>query len=144
MRDEIWELRSCHSTTMAKIAEYRRNLVDLSHRVLKVMVAQEILRKSGYAVQQDEERLRIRLESIQAELDAPLQFKGRLNELMSQIRMQTQVPGARAEAKLPLDPVLMDEIQQHLQQQQGALSQLVKVIKEDFQDLKCIEEGFTQ
>lgn len=31
---------------------------------------------------------------------------------MSQIRMQTQVPGARAEAKLPLDPVLMDEIQQ--------------------------------
>lgn len=36
MRDEIWELRSCHATTMAKIAEYRRNLVDLSHRVLKV------------------------------------------------------------------------------------------------------------
>jgi len=31
---------------------------------------------------------------------------------MSQIRMQTQVPGARAEAKLPLDPVLMEEIQQ--------------------------------
>ena len=33
---------------------------------------------------------------------------------------------------------------QHLQQQQGALSQLVKVVKEDFEDLKCIEEGFTQ
>jgi len=31
---------------------------------------------------------------------------------MSQIRMQTQVPGARAEAKLSMDPVLMDEIQQ--------------------------------
>jgi len=26
--------------------------------------------------------------------------------------MQTQVPGARAEAKLSMDPVLMDEIQQ--------------------------------
>lgn len=63
---------------------------------------------------------------------------------MSQIRMQTQVPGARAEAKLSMDPVLMDEIQQHLQQQQGALSQLVKIIKEDFEDLKCIEDGFSQ
>ena len=31
---------------------------------------------------------------------------------MSQIRMQTQVPGARAEANIPLDTVLMDEIQQ--------------------------------
>lgn len=31
---------------------------------------------------------------------------------MSQIRMQTQVPGARTETKLPLDPVLMEEIQQ--------------------------------
>jgi len=144
MRDEILELQSCHATTMAKMAEYRRNLIHLSHRVLKVMVAQETLRKSGYAVQQDEEQLRIRLESIQAELDAPLQFKGRLNELMSQIRMQTQVPGARAEAKLSMDPVLMDEIQQHLQQQQGALSQLVKIIKEDFEDLKCIEDGFSQ
>jgi len=58
--------------------------------------------------------------------------------------MQTQVPGARAEAKLSMDPVLMDEIQQHLQQQQGALSQLVKIIKEDFEDLKCIEDGFSQ
>lgn len=33
---------------------------------------------------------------------------------------------------------------QHLEQQQGALSQLVKVIKEDLDDLKCIEEGFAQ
>ena len=33
---------------------------------------------------------------------------------------------------------------QHLQQQQGALLQLVKVIKEDGEDLNCIEEGFRQ
>jgi len=36
MRDEILELQSCHATTMAKMAEYRRNLIHLSHRVLKV------------------------------------------------------------------------------------------------------------
>jgi hypothetical protein len=33
---------------------------------------------------------------------------------------------------------------QHLSQQQGALAQLVKVIKEDMEDLDCIEEGFRQ
>ena len=32
---------------------------------------------------------------------------------------------------------------QHLEQQQGALSQLVKVVKEDLEDLKCIEDGFS-
>ena len=33
---------------------------------------------------------------------------------------------------------------QHLQQQQGALAQLVKVVKEDTEDLNCVEEGFLQ
>lgn len=33
---------------------------------------------------------------------------------------------------------------QHLTQQQGALAQLVKVIKEDMEDLQCIEEGLHQ
>ena len=33
---------------------------------------------------------------------------------------------------------------QHLGQQQGALSQLVKVIREDTEDLQCIEEGLQQ
>ena len=39
-------------------------------------------------------------------------FKGRLNELMSQLRMQTQVPGARADQQCMLDPMLLDEIRQ--------------------------------
>ena len=33
---------------------------------------------------------------------------------------------------------------QHLGEQQGALTQLVKVIREDMEDLQCIEEGFHQ
>ena len=38
--------------------------------------------------------------------------QGRLNELMSQLRMQTQVPGARADQQCMLDPMLLDEIRQ--------------------------------
>ena len=40
----------------------------------------------------------------------------------------------------PPSPFL--SLPQHLEQQQGALLQLVKVIKEDLDDLKCIEDGF--
>lgn len=117
---------------MAKIAQYKRKLMDLSHRVLQVLdflfyfffclfcsfglqffflsvscnkvnsgvsdvdalqhvrvvyfhssffchdqvlIKQEIQRKSGYAIQVDEEHLRVQLDTIQSELNAPTQFK---------------------------------------------------------------------
>ena len=41
------------------------------------MVRQEVYRKQGYAVQADEEQLRVQLENLQAELNAPMQFKVR-------------------------------------------------------------------
>jgi nuclear pore complex protein Nup54 len=72
---EISELQSRRAVTSAKMEEYRRKLFDLGHRVLRVMAAQEITRKSGHSVQPLEEHLRIRLENTQAQLDAPLQFK---------------------------------------------------------------------
>lgn len=73
--DDIAELNRNHTTTAAKIAEHKRKLLELQHRVLKVLVLQEITRKMGYAIQADEEQLRIKLEAIQAELSAPTQFK---------------------------------------------------------------------
>ena len=44
----------------------------------QVMVKQEIYRKLGYAIQADEEQVRVQLEALQAELNAPTQFKVRL------------------------------------------------------------------
>ena len=44
---------------------------------------QEIYRKLGYAIQADEEQLRVQLEAIQAELNAPTQFKVSLRALLS-------------------------------------------------------------
>lgn len=42
-----------------------------------MLVKQEISRKMGHAVQADEEQLRVQLETLQAELNAPTQFKVR-------------------------------------------------------------------
>lgn len=139
---DISELQKNQATTVAKIAQYKRKLMDLSHRVLQVcniaqqrfavgflfflkstnlwplfipsvtsevphqsfselplvlrcvlvffchsspfvlpsaswqvLIKQEIQRKSGYAIQVDEEHLRVQLDTIQSELNAPTQFK---------------------------------------------------------------------
>lgn len=43
--------------------------------LLQVLIKQEIQRKSGYAIQADEEQLRVQLDIIQCELNAPTQFR---------------------------------------------------------------------
>uniref|UniRef100_A0AAR2IJX6 54 kDa nucleoporin n=1 Tax=Pygocentrus nattereri TaxID=42514 RepID=A0AAR2IJX6_PYGNA len=139
--NDISELQKNQATTVAKIAQYKRKLMDLSHRVLQVLIRQEIQRKSGYAIQVDEEHLRVQLDMIQSELNAPTQFKGRLNELMSQIRMQNHYGAVRAEEKYIVDTDLLREIKQHLKQQQEGLSHLISVIKDDMEDIKIIEQG---
>lgn len=60
---------------MSRIEEYKRKHLSLGHRVLKVIVQQEIHRKMGYGILAEEEQLRIKLEAIQQELNAPTQFK---------------------------------------------------------------------
>ncbi|ETE63382.1 Nucleoporin p54, partial [Ophiophagus hannah] len=139
--EDISELQKNQTTTMAKIAQYKRKLMDLSHRTLQVLIKQEIQRKSGYAIQADEEQLRVQLDTIQCELNAPTQFKGRLNELMSQIRMQNHFGAVRSEERYYIDADLLREIKQ---QQQEGLSHLISIIKDDLEDTKLIEHGLNE
>ncbi|XP_051960913.1 nucleoporin p54-like [Xyrauchen texanus] len=139
--NDISVLQRNQDTTAAKITQYKRKLMEQSHRVLQVLIKQEVQRKSGYAVQLDEEHLRVQLETIQSELNAPTQFKGRLNELMSQIRMQNHFGAVRSEERYRVDADLLREIKQHLKQQQEGLSHLIGVIKDDLDDIKMIEDG---
>ncbi|CAJ0919619.1 unnamed protein product [Ranitomeya imitator] len=141
--EDISELQKNQATTMAKIAQYKRKLMELSHRVLQVLIKQEIQRKGGFAIQAEEEQLRVQLDTIQSELNAPTQFKGRLNELMSQIRMQNHFGAVRSEEKYYVDGDLLREIKQHLKQQQEGLSHLIGIIKDDLEDIKLIEQGLS-
>ncbi|XP_049565343.1 nucleoporin p54 isoform X2 [Orcinus orca] len=111
---------------------------------LDVLIKQEIQRKSGYAIQADEEQLRVQLDTIQCELNAPTQFKGRLNELMSQIRMQNHFGAVKSEERYYIDADLLREIKQHLKQQQEGLSHLISIIKDDLEDIKLVEHGLNE
>jgi len=141
LNEEISKLQSCQSTTIAKLAQYKRKHLELAHRTLQVMTQLETIRKGGYSIEPDEEQLRIQLESLQAELNAPMQFKGRLNELISQIRLQSQVKKSSSNISYSLDEQAKHEAKQFLSKQQEALLQLVSIINEDFEDLKTIESG---
>ena len=74
---DLETLQHKQTTVQAKIAEYKRRHLELSHRVLGVMVRQETQRKAGVAIGMEEEQLRTRLEGIQAEVNAPTQMKVR-------------------------------------------------------------------
>uniref|UniRef100_T2MAU9 Nucleoporin p54 n=1 Tax=Hydra vulgaris TaxID=6087 RepID=T2MAU9_HYDVU len=139
--DEISKLQTAHSTTVAKLAQYKRKHLELGHRTLEVMIYQETVRKMGFAIEPEEEHLRIQLESLQAELNSPMQFKGRLNELMSQTRLQSQINSSQNSAGYVLDDQTKAEIKLHLAQQQNGLLNLISIIKDDFEDLKIIENG---
>lgn len=140
---DITSLQQKQTDMLAKIEQYKRTLLKLGHDILKVMVRQEVHRKAGYAIQADEEQLRSMLEASQAQLNAPTQFKGRLNELMSQIRLQSQTGASRSDTAYTMDDSVQLEVKQHLKQQHEGIQLLINIIKDDLEDLALIEHGLS-
>ncbi|GLH05472.1 Putative nucleoporin Nup54, partial [Gryllus bimaculatus] len=139
--EDIAALQRRHATTLAKIAEHRRRFIDLEHRVLKVLVKQEVSRKLGLALQPEEEALRGRLESLQVQLSAPTQFKARLNELLSQMRTHSlQLPNKEAE-RYAMDPGVQEDIKQFLLMEQNGMAHLIDIIQNDLASLKIMKDG---
>nr|XP_002127610.1 nucleoporin p54-like isoform X2 [Ciona intestinalis] len=138
----LHDVQQQQASTQSKVEQYKRKLLELSHRVLKVMINQEIIRKAGYAIQPEEEQLRVHLESMFNELNAPTQFRGRLNELLSQVRMHH--PSYSSQPTSKLDPESMEEIRLHLRMQQEGISTLVKILQDDFKDLRTIESSLEE
>ncbi|WAR00810.1 NUP54-like protein [Mya arenaria] len=143
MAEGLSEFQTKQSNMLAKLDEYKRRHLELSHRLLQVIVKQEVYRKQGFAIQVDEEQLRVQLEALQAELNHPTQFKGRLNELMSQIRMQNHLTASRSDFNYQMDSTVLQEIKTLLKQQQEGLTHLIDIVKEDSQDLNIIDHGLT-
>ena len=147
--EEIADLQKRHEDTLAKMRDAKRKHLSLAHRVLHVVVKQEITRKTGFTIQPEEERLGAQLEALQAEMSAPTQFKGKLNELLSQVRLQSQASTAQhvlaaaagGEKQPPLDEFLIQDVKEVLRQQQVGLQALIGVIKEDMVDLNVITDA---
>ncbi|XP_028397776.1 nucleoporin p54-like [Dendronephthya gigantea] len=144
LSDDITTLQQKHTETLTKLAEYKRRFLDLSHRVLKVISKQEVKRKAGCSIQVNEEDLRIQLESNLAALNAPTQFKGRLNELVAQLRLQQQMTNNPLDVRYSMEKSIHSDLKQHLEKQQEGLKHLTNVIRNDHEDLKLIQQGLEE
>ena len=140
--NEIATLQQSQTNIVSKFEQAKRKQFELNHRILKVMVQQEISRKSGHSVQEDEENLRIQFESILSELTSPSGVKSELTEMTSLMRLNlTSINSKEDNYKLE-DDVIMG-IQMHLSDQQERIENLLKVITEDMEDLNVIQEALT-
>ncbi|XP_075226306.1 nuclear pore complex protein Nup54 [Lycorma delicatula] len=142
--EDIADLQRRHSNTVAKIAEYKQRFVQLEHRVLKVLVKQEISRNIGVALRPEEEILRSQLEALQTQINMPTHFKGRLSELLSQMRMQRQEAAQREVERYSMDPAMQDDIKQYLMMEQNGMSHLIEIIQNDLVDLKIMKDGINK
>merc|ERR1711935_327068 len=112
------------------------------HQHRNDIIQQEIQRKCGLAIQTEEEQLRTQVEALNNQLRAPTQFRGRINELLSSIRMQYEGDMRPVSTQGgQLDPGALADIQDHLKNQQAGLSHMVDLMKKAFTDLEVIETG---
>eukprot|EP01135_Chromosphaera_perkinsii_P012295 Nk52_evm32s2630 gene=Nk52_evmTU32s2630 len=130
--------------TVTKLEECKRKELEFGIRILRIYKKLEIFRKSGMPLSVDEENLKVTFESMLRELYKPTQYKGRLNDLLSQVRMHNlgvagdSNSGTRATA---IDVDSLSNIETYLTGQNDGLSHLMNVLKEDLGDLKIIREG---
>ena len=155
LAEEIHALKKKQADACAALTEAKRKQVELAHRVLRVLVQQESTRKVGFTLAREEEQLMSQLESVAAELATPTQFRGRLHELLSCVRLQSQgmqgniiftissssssslVPGSGGE-RYTLDPGAVSDIRDVLGEQQRGIQALMQLVKDDFRDLDVI------
>ncbi|XP_017093660.2 probable nucleoporin Nup54 [Drosophila bipectinata] len=141
---ELTELRQRHATATAKILEHKRKLAELSHRILRIIVKQECTRKVGTSLTPEEETMRTKLQNMQAVVSAPTQFKGRLSELLSQMRMQRNQFAVNGGAEYAIDKDAEDEMKTFLTMQQRAMEVLSETVNKDLMALDVIIKGLPE
>lgn len=139
---KIQGLHRQHTATQARLKEHRRTLLELQHRVLQVLVRQEITRKVGLSLQPEEEVLTRRLEAMHSQISAPTQFKGRISEMLSQLRMRRHIDTQNQE-RYTMDPIAQDDIKAYLSMEQQGMAQLIGTINADLESLKIIKDGMS-
>merc|ERR1712029_1095546 len=137
LAEEIQTLKKKQADACASLTEAKRRQVELAHRVLRVLVKQESTRKVGFTLAREEEQLFSQLEGVAAELATPTQFRGRLHELLSCVRLQSQGVNGGGE-RYTLDQGAVSDIRDVLAEQQRGIQALMQCVKDDFRDLDVI------
>ncbi|KAL0276640.1 UNVERIFIED_CONTAM: hypothetical protein PYX00_004170 [Menopon gallinae] len=136
--EEIADLQRKHTETLAKISEYRLRFSELQHRILKIMIVQEISRKMGLSLLPEEEKLKSRLESISATVNST-PFKDRLAKLTEAVKAHSK--SNKEPQRYKMDSDVIADIKQFLTMEQSGMTHVIDIIQSDLADLKRMKEG---
>ncbi|KAK5650352.1 hypothetical protein RI129_001381 [Pyrocoelia pectoralis] len=138
--NDIVELKKKHVNSVAKINDLKQKYAQLYHRLLQIIIKQEVTRKVGMALQPEEEMLKGRLEMITTQLGLPTQFKGQLHEIRCCIEL-CEIPESAQNQRYQMDVQVQEDIKQFLKMEQNGIAQLIKIINSDLKSLKLISDG---
>ncbi|XP_074033237.1 nuclear pore complex protein Nup54 isoform X1 [Leptinotarsa decemlineata] len=144
VNNDITELKTRHSSSVAKITDLKIKFMELQHRILKILVKQESSRKLGIAIQPEEEVLRGKFEMMYQTLNNPKHFKGQVNELLAFVKLMDGSSQKQSQHTYKLDVDAQDEIKQLLKMEQGGITQLINIIQNDLEALNIINTGMKQ
>ncbi|KAF2900896.1 hypothetical protein ILUMI_05301 [Ignelater luminosus] len=140
---DIDELKKKHANSIAKINELKQKYAQLHHRLLKIIIKQEVTRKVGMALQPEEEVLRGRLESLAVQLSLPTQFKGQLHEIKCRMNLM-EFPNTQNYERYKMEPNVQEDIKQFLKMEQNGIAHLINIINTDMKHLKIIADGLAK
>jgi len=136
IKNFIANARKTHELEVSvKIQEYKKRSMDLFQWLLKIMVKLEVVRAKGFNIFPEEEALFSRLDNIQRELNKPNQYKSRLNEAISYLRMQEDVTSNSYPSLSDED---LENIQTYISEQSKGLNFLTDQFKKDLSILNII------
>lgn len=138
--EEVDKLMNRHSNLAAELQQMKREHLEQTHRLISVISRQELIRKQGTPYQPEEDSIKKRLEEMDAELNSPTQYKGRLNELLSQIRLHRSSVEGRPIPKCNVDTLSLFPIKEFLGIQQESVRHLVATTKTDAESVKQMSE----
>lgn len=142
--------------TALKLDQLKRDSLLLSHRLLTVSSHIEILRARGLPIQPDEDTWRQQLHNLLLQLSKPNEYRGRLNELSSRVRMQQQLfsqqqhtsdagnlssSSSSSSNSDTFSSSDMDQFSKFLQHQQAGLEHLMDILNADLKNMQTLSDS---
>lgn len=103
-----------------------------------------MIQRRDHPLQPDEKELRNRIQELDKQLNSSTQYRGRLNELMSHVRLHKATSENKSSGKYSLDDSTLDQVKEFLNLQQGSITHLVNTIKACMDYSVKLDEGLRE
>ena len=129
-----------HTVTITKIKNARKNTLELSHRLLKLMNKLSSLRGGTLPLESTEIDYRRRLDNIKRRLQKPGYFQSKVNELTSIVNNTNNNNNHDVDLMKTIDENSIRKIYEFLEHQSKGLKHIDHVVRKDLNDMQIIKK----